>query len=73
VIPVGYGFALASLRVLDRITPAGIARKLPSFCAPARFVARFKPVRITGAKFRTVLGWRPPLRYEECLARTYGA
>jgi UDP-glucose 4-epimerase len=71
VLPVGYAFTLGCLRVLDRITPGPIARKLPSFCAPPRFLARFKPVRITGARFRSTLGWRAPLTYEQCLDRSY--
>lgn len=72
VIPVAYQLGLASVGVLHRLTPRSLQRRLPSFVAPARFAARYRPARIDGARFRNVVGWQPPLSYERCLDGTYG-
>jgi len=45
--------------------------KLPSLFVPCRFEARFKPLRFPNDKLRTVLGWKPPLDFEQALRRTY--
>jgi len=45
--------------------------KLPHVLVPCRFESRLKPLRYTNRHARDVLGWRPPLGYRECLARTY--
>ena len=45
--------------------------KLPSLFVPCRFEARFKPLRFPNDRLRNVLGWKPPLDFEECLRRTY--
>jgi nucleoside-diphosphate-sugar epimerase len=71
-IPTAYRPSLAAVSTLHRFAPGSLERRLPSFVAPARFKARYRPVRIDGAKFRDVVGWRPPLSYERCLERTYG-
>ena len=73
-VPIPYrlamGFAqLASFTSRQLFGPRG---KLPSiFCAP-KFEAQFKPLRFSNRKLRNVLGWQPPLRFDECVARTYG-
>lgn len=72
VVPVPYRLGLAGVTVVHRLTPGPLRRRLPSFVAPARFLARYKPVHIEGAKFRAAFGWHPPFSYAECLGRTYG-
>lgn len=71
-IPAAYRLSLASVSFLHRLAPGSLRRRLPSFVAPARFMARYGPVRVDGARFRDAIGWRPPLSYEQCLDRTYG-
>jgi 2-alkyl-3-oxoalkanoate reductase len=45
--------------------------KLPHILVPCRFESRLKPLRYSNAKARDVLGWKPPLDYRVCLARTF--
>lgn len=71
VIPVPYGFGLLVATAAHRLA-GQLRRKLPSFLHPARFAARYGPARIDGSRFRDVVGWRPPLSYDECMDRTYG-
>jgi UDP-glucose 4-epimerase len=73
VVPVPYGLAMAIVASVYQLAPAPLRRRLPAFMAPARFMARYKAVRISGEKFRTALSWRPPLTYEQCLERTYAS
>jgi nucleoside-diphosphate-sugar epimerase len=47
--------------------------KLPGLLIPRRFQARLRPLRYTNRRAQEVLGWRPPLDFRECLARTFGA
>jgi UDP-glucose 4-epimerase len=49
----------------------GETAKLPSMFVPPRFVTRFAPFRYRTTKLREVLGWRPPLGFEACVARTW--
>jgi UDP-glucose 4-epimerase len=72
-IPVPYSLALAGVRLV-RWSSRWVFRgkgKLPSLLVPCRFEARFKPLRYSNRKAREVLGWRPPLRFAECLRLTY--
>src|SRR6185295_10064538 len=46
--------------------------KLPQILIPDRFESRLKPLRYTNQRARDLLGWQPPLNYEQCLARTFG-
>jgi UDP-glucose 4-epimerase len=71
-LPAAYRPSLAAASALYRLTPAPLRRRLPSFVAPPRFAARYRPVLIDGARFRNAIGWRPPLGYDRCLDRTYG-
>jgi nucleoside-diphosphate-sugar epimerase len=71
-LPVPYGLARASACFLHGIAPGPVRRRLPSFLAPRRFAARYRPVRIDGARLRAT-GWTPPLAYQACLDVTYGA
>ncbi|HUM09610.1 MAG TPA: NAD(P)-dependent oxidoreductase [Myxococcaceae bacterium] len=45
--------------------------KLPQILIPVRFESRLKPLRYTHRRAREVLGWSPPLAFEECLRRTF--
>ena len=47
--------------------------KLPGILIPAHFEARMKPLSFTNRKATTLLGWRPPRSYAQCLALTFGA
>lgn len=46
--------------------------KLPVTLIPACFESRLKPVHFTNRKAVDVLGWKPPLTHQQCLARTFG-
>jgi nucleoside-diphosphate-sugar epimerase len=71
VLPAPFGPSVSTLGLLQRLTPAGVARRLPSFLAPRRFEARYKPVQIEGRRLRENVGWQPLFSYSECLERTY--
>ncbi len=69
-IPVPYSVAYS----LVRLAFATVFRrnlKLPHVLVPCRFESRLKPLRYSNRHARHVLGWQPPLDYEECLSRTY--
>ena len=70
-IPVPYAVAFGLVRLVHCAARAvlGERMKVPSIFVPRRFEARFKPVRASGAEARRVLGWQPPLSYEEALRR----
>ena len=73
LVPVPFGAGLAAAR-LARATARrlfGPEAQLPSLLAPERFVARFKPVQVSTRKLEEVLGWTPPVSFEEALARTF--
>jgi nucleoside-diphosphate-sugar epimerase len=70
-IPGSYALGLWAVALLARL--AGPLRaRLPGFAHPARFAARYRPVRVAGTRIAATLGWRPPLSYGQCLDRTYG-
>ena len=71
-IPVPWHFAFA----LIRMAYATVFRrnpKLPHVLVPCRFESRLKPLRYSNRRAREMLGWRPPLDFRACVARTYGA
>jgi nucleoside-diphosphate-sugar epimerase len=69
VVPRVFGRLLASgASLVNRVAFRGRA-KVPGLLVPARFDARFKPVRYSNARIRAVLGWRPRYALEEALAR----
>jgi UDP-glucose 4-epimerase len=45
--------------------------RLPHFLVPCRFQARLKPFHYSNAHAHKVLGWKPPLGHDACLARTF--
>lgn len=73
LVPVPYAAAYAAVRAIDAVARQafGERRRLPSIFVPVRFEARFSPARHSSDAAR-VLGWRPPLPFEEALRRTYG-
>lgn len=74
-IPVPYLAALSVSKVARTVSRLlfGPAGKLPSILVPIRFQARFKPLRYSNRKLQEELNWVPPLSFEQCLDRTYGA
>ena len=48
----------------------GASGKLPGVLVPARFQARFKPLRFSNSLIRRELGWQPPLNFAAARART---
>jgi UDP-glucose 4-epimerase len=70
-IPVPYALAYGVVR-LAFATVFRRNLKLPQILIPCRFESRLKPLRYTNERARSVLGWRPPLSLDECLARTFG-
>lgn len=73
-VPVPYRLGLGFTR-LARFTSKLLFRgkgKLPGILVPAQFEAQFKPLRFSDRRLREVVGWTPPLSFEECVRRTYG-
>ena len=70
-LPVPYWLAIMTVR-LAFATVFRTATKVPSILMPNRFESRLKPLRFENRRLREVLGWTPPLDYQQCLARTYG-
>jgi hypothetical protein len=70
-VPVPYGLAVGLVRAVHRVARVllGPRLRLPSIFVPRRFEARFKPVRTRRARLEQVLGWRPPLSYDEARRR----
>lgn len=46
--------------------------KLPQILIPMRFESRLKPLNYTYGRAHRVLGWTPPLSFEQTLDRTFG-
>ncbi|HEY8104525.1 MAG TPA: NAD-dependent epimerase/dehydratase family protein [Gemmatimonadales bacterium] len=70
-IPIPYslaylGVSLAFATVFRKNT------KLPQILIPCRLESRLKPLRYTNRHALETLGWKPPLVFQECLARTFG-
>ena len=74
-VPVPYRLALgvAELASLVNRTLMGGNRRLPSLLTPRRLESQFKPLRFSNQKLHDVLGWTPPLTFEECVKLTYGS
>jgi 2-alkyl-3-oxoalkanoate reductase len=70
-LPVPYWLAISLVR-LASVTVFRTATKVPSILIPRRLESRLKPLHFENRKLREILGWHPPLDYEECLVRTYG-
>lgn len=74
-VPVPYVLGMGAARLAGATSRLlfGKKGKLPSLFTPQRFEAQFKPLRYSNRRLREVLGWTPPLSFEACVARTYGA
>jgi UDP-glucose 4-epimerase len=74
VITVPYRAGLTAVHAVDVFNRALFAGKgrVPSAFVPARFVARFRPLRFSAAQLRDVVGWVPPYDLPTALERTYG-
>lgn len=71
-LPVPYWLAISVVR-LAFATVFRRATKVPSILIPRRLESRLKPLRFENRRLRETLGWNPPLNYQQCLERTYGA
>lgn len=74
-VPVPYFLGLGVAKTVSslmRAHPYG-DRILPSLLHPQRYQMQFKPLRFSNRKLSKTLGWRPPLSFDECLRRAYGA
>jgi UDP-glucose 4-epimerase len=73
-VPMPYAAArtAAELAQLVSRTAFGEGGRLPSILTPAHFAARFKPLRFSAERVRSVLGWQPPWTLEAAMDRTYG-
>jgi nucleoside-diphosphate-sugar epimerase len=71
LVPVPFRLALAFVQAVHAVARMllGPRLRLPSVFVPLRFEARFKPVHTSPDARRRVLGWRPPVPYEEALRR----
>jgi UDP-glucose 4-epimerase len=72
-LPVPYTVGLLIARLASRTSRilTGDDSKLPTILNPSRFEWQFKPLRFSNHKLKRTLGWRPRLRFDECLAVTY--
>jgi nucleoside-diphosphate-sugar epimerase len=73
LLPVPYlvGLGVARLAALTSRLLFGSKGKLPSLLTPRRFESQFKPIRFSNRKIRTILNWRPPLTFQQCLDRSF--
>jgi 2-alkyl-3-oxoalkanoate reductase len=71
-VPIPYWFARAVVQ-LAFVTVFRRATKVPAILTPRKFEAMLKPLRFENGRLRETLGWKPPLDYRQCLARTYGS
>jgi nucleoside-diphosphate-sugar epimerase len=69
-VPVPYLLAYAVVQSLFK-TVFRRNSKLPQILIPCRFESRLKPLHYTNERARRILGWTPPLDFEECLRRTF--
>jgi 2-alkyl-3-oxoalkanoate reductase len=71
-VPVPYWLAMTAVR-LAFVTVFRRATKVPAILTPRRLEAMLKPLRFDNRRLRDTMGWNPPLDYQQCLERTYGA
>ena len=73
VVPLPWTVArlIAALAWLTNRVVFGGRAKLPGLLIPARLHARFKPLRYSNARIRSVLEWTPRYTLEEALDRCY--
>lgn len=68
-VPIPYWVGYGLVRAVHSISECsfGGKGKLPNLLIPVRFEARFRPVRCDHRQLRDILGWSPPLNFEDCL------
>jgi nucleoside-diphosphate-sugar epimerase len=73
LLPVPYllGYGIAQLASITSRILFGDKGKLPSLLTPHRYESQFKPIRFSARKSREIMGWKPPLDFEQCLSQTY--
>jgi UDP-glucose 4-epimerase len=71
-LPYSVGYGVALLASLTSRVLYGKKGKLPSLLTPRRFESQFKPIRFSNRKSKQILGWEPPLSFDQCLTSTYG-
>jgi nucleoside-diphosphate-sugar epimerase len=73
-VPMPYAAARTAGQLAQFVsrTAFGEGGRLPSILTPAHFEARFKPLRFSVERVRSVLGWQPPWTLEAAMDRTYG-
>jgi len=69
-VPVPYWLAYGVIKAAFE-TVFRRNNKLPQILIPCRFESRLKPLRYTNTRVRDMLGWKPPLSFQECLLRTF--
>jgi UDP-glucose 4-epimerase len=74
-VPIPYPLLFAFVMSVVGIGRVVLGRRmrLPSTFVPARFAEGYRPLRYDTGKLDRVLGWRPPLDFEECLRETFPA
>lgn len=72
-IPWPYFLGMVQARIAKTISRLlfGKHGKLPGIIVPARFAARFKPLRFSTDKLRSVLSWQPPVPLAEAFLKTF--
>jgi UDP-glucose 4-epimerase len=72
-LPVPYFIGLAVTHAATAVSRLlfGASGRLPGVLVPARFQARFKPLRCSNNLISRELGWQPPLTFHECCSRTF--
>jgi UDP-glucose 4-epimerase len=71
-LPYRLGLGVAYLASLVSRTLFGKKGRLPSLLTPRRFEAQFKPIRFSNQKVKERLEWSPTLKFNDCLAETFG-
>jgi UDP-glucose 4-epimerase len=74
-LPVPYFLGLALTHAATAVSRLlfGASGRLPGVLVPARFQARFKPLRFSNGLICRELGWQPPLTFAECRSRTFAS
>jgi UDP-glucose 4-epimerase len=66
-LPYTAGLMLAKAASFVSRQAYGKEGKLPSLLVPRRFESQFKPLRFSNQRIKRILGWTPPLSFEQCL------
>ncbi len=61
---------IGMVRAVAGIVP-GLRPRLPALFESSEFAQRFRPLRYSTRNLEQVLGWRPPIDFDSCIARTF--